>query len=311
MRFGILGWGKIARTQLAPAIAQAGHEVVAIGSRSPLADTLTWTQDQPPARWTSYDGVLQDPRVEAVYIALPNDAHVPWSLKALAAGHHVLCEKPMALSLADVDRLSQAAHTAQRHLHEAYMVLHHPQWAALKALDVGAWRHLQVAFSYDNRDPANIRNQAALGGGALWDIGCYAVLLGHWLMDRAPDAVRGQSTRHPDWGTDIHTQGELRWGDASVLQFSVSTQSARHQSAVLVGERGWVALDAPFNPPTQAPWRASDGLTLPSLPEVNQYTTMVHDFVAKAEAGLPTDLRLSRDVTETLLRLHAAAHTPS
>jgi predicted dehydrogenase len=249
--------------------------------------------------------------VEAVYIALPNDAHVPWSLKALAAGHHVLCEKPMALSLADVDRLSQAAHTAQRHLHEAYMVLHHPQWAALKALDVGAWRHLQVAFSYDNRDPANIRNQAALGGGALWDIGCYAVLLGHWLMDRAPDAVRGQSTRHPDWGTDIHTQGELRWGDASVLQFSVSTQSARHQSAVLVGERGWVALDAPFNPPTQAPWRASDGLTLPSLPEVNQYTAMVHDFVAKAEAGLPTDLRLSRDVTETLLRLHAAAHTPS
>ena len=311
MRFGILGWGKIARTQLAPAIAQAGHEVVAIGSRSPLADTLTWTQDQPPARWTSYDGVLQDPRVEAVYIALPNDAHVPWSLKALAAGHHVLCEKPMALSLADVDRLSQAAHTAQRHLHEAYMVLHHPQWAALKALDVGAWRHLQVAFSYDNRDPANIRNQAALGGGALWDIGCYAVLLGHWLMDRAPDAVRGQSTRHPDWGTDIHTQGELRWGDASVLQFSVSTQSARHQSAVLVCERGWVALDAPFNPPTQAPWRASDGLTLPSLPEVNQYTAMVHDFVAKAEAGLPTDLRLSRDVTETLLRLHAAAHTPS
>jgi predicted dehydrogenase len=311
MRFGILGWGKIARTQLAPAIAQAGHEVVAIGSRSPLADTLTWTQDQPPARWTTYDGVLQDPRVEAVYIALPNDAHVPWSLKALAAGHHVLCEKPMALSLADVDRLSQAAHTAQRHLHEAYMVLHHPQWAALKALDVGAWRHLQVAFSYDNRDPANIRNQAALGGGALWDIGCYAVLLGHWLMDRAPDAVRGQSTRHPDWGTDIHTQGELRWGDASVLQFSVSTQSARHQSAVLVGERGWVALDAPFNPPTQAPWRASDGLTLPSLPEVNQYTAMVHDFVAKAEAGLPTDLRLSRDVTETLLRLHAAAHTPS
>jgi predicted dehydrogenase len=217
----------------------------------------------------------------------------------------------MALSLADVDRLSQAAHTAQRHLHEAYMVLHHPQWAALKALDVGAWRHLQVAFSYDNRDPANIRNQAALGGGALWDIGCYAVLLGHWLMDRAPDAVRGQSTRHPDWGTDIHTQGELRWGDASVLQFSVSTQSARHQSAVLVCERGWVALDAPFNPPTQAPWRASDGLTLPSLPEVNQYTAMVHDFVAKAEAGLPTDLRLSRDVTETLLRLHAAAHTPS
>jgi predicted dehydrogenase len=262
-------------------------------------------------RWTGYEGVLNDPRVDAVYIALPNDAHVPWSLKALAAGHHVLCEKPMALSLADVDRLSQAAHHAQRHLHEAYMVLHHPQWAALKTLDVGAWRHLQVAFSYDNRDPANIRNQAALGGGALWDIGCYAVLLGHWLMDRAPDAVRCQQTLHPDWGTDIHTQGELRWGDASVLQFCVSTQAARHQSALAVGERGWVALDAPFNPPPQAPWRASEGLSLPSMPTLNQYAAMVHDFVARAEAGVPTDLSLSRDITETVLRLQAAAHTPS
>ncbi len=311
MRFGILGWGKIARTQLAPAIAQAGHEVVAIGSRSPTAATLAWSEAHAPVRWTGYEAVLNDPRVEAVYIALPNDAHVPWSLKALAAGHHVLCEKPMALSLADVDRLSQAAHTAQRHLLEAYMVLHHPQWAALKALDVGAWRHIQATFSYDNRDPANIRNQAALGGGALWDIGCYAVLLGHWLMDRAPDTVRCHQTRHPDWGTDIHTQGELRWGDASVLQFSVSTQTFRHQSVLAVGERGWVALDAPFNPPPLASWRASEGLALPNLPTLNQYAAMVHDFVARAEAGVPTDLRLSRGVTDTLLRLHAAAHRAS
>lgn len=311
MRFGILGWGKIARTQLAPAIIQAGHEVVAIGSRSPEAATLAWSEAHAPVRWTGYEGVLNDPRVEAVYIALPNDAHVPWALKALAAGHHVLCEKPMALSLADVDRLSHAAHTAQRHLHEAYMVLHHPQWAALKTLDVGAWRHIQAAFSYDNRDPANIRNQAALGGGALWDIGCYAVLLGHWLMDRAPDRVRCHQRRHPDWGTDTHTQGELRWGDATVLQFSVSTQVARHQSALAVGETGWVALDAPFNPPPQAPWRASEGLSLPHLPTLNQYAAMVHDFVARAEAGIPTDLRLSRGVTDTLLRLHAAAQTPT
>lgn len=311
MRFGILGWGKIARTQLAPAIIQAGHEVVAIGSRSPEAATLAWSEAHAPVRWTGYEGVLNDPRVEAVYIALPNDAHVPWALKALAAGHHVLCEKPMALSLADVDRLSHAAHTAQRHLHEAYMVLHHPQWAALKTLDVGAWRHIQAAFSYDNRDPANIRNQAALGGGALWDIGCYAVLLGHWLMDRAPDRVRCHQRRHPDWGTDTHTQGELRWGDATVLQFSVSTQAARQQSALAVGETGWVALDAPFNPPPQAPWRASEGLSLPHLPTLNQYAAMVHDFVARAEAGIPTDLRLSRGVTDTLLRLHAAAQTPT
>ena len=167
MRFGILGWGKIARTQLAPAIAQAGHEVVAIGSRSPTAATLAWSEAHAPVRWTGYEAVLNDPRVEAVYIALPNDAHVPWSLKALAAGHHVLCEKPMALSLADVDRLSQAAHTAQRHLHEAYMVLHHPQWAALKALDVGAWRHIQATFSYDNRDPPKAAWLRMLAGSRL------------------------------------------------------------------------------------------------------------------------------------------------
>jgi predicted dehydrogenase len=310
MKFGILGWGKIARTQLAPAIVEAGHEIVVVGSRKPGADQMT---DLPGVRWRSYEAVLDDPEVDAVYIALPNHLHVPWTLRALEAGKHVLCEKPMALTIAELDAVQTTAEQSQRHMQEAFMVRHHPQWQMLRELPLGALRSVQVGFAYDNRDPANIRNRADLGGGALWDIGCYAVFAGIWLFGREPDHVHLRATNHAQWGTDIHAHGELGWGDDACLQFFVSTQAAPHQGVRVVGERGWAELVVPFNAPLRVAVRhspeggISDKATTHELAPVNQYAEMVRRFAAACAAEESTDLSESRMIADVLVRLRASA----
>jgi predicted dehydrogenase len=307
MRFGILGWGKIARTALAPALDQTGHPLVAIGSRAPSAATLP---ERPGARWLDYAGVISDPEVDAVYIALPNHLHVPWTLAALAAGKHVLCEKPWGLNLAEVQAVQAALRPGGPHAQEAFMVAHHPQWHWLRGLDLGPLRHVQVAFSYDNRDPANIRNRADMGGGALMDIGCYAIWAAHWLRADTPVEATLRQTLHPQWGTDVHSHGALRWADGAELHFSVSTQSARHQSVTVVGERGWVQLDAPFNPPPTFEVRhvlqgggPAASAQVQAFGPVNQYAEMVRDFVNAAESGRPSDLSASLAIAQTMERL--------
>ena len=310
MRFGILGWGKIARQALAPAIAEAGHTVVAVGSREPGAAVVP---EMPEVVWSDYQAVLDNPVVDAVYIALPNHLHVPWTLRALAAGKHVLCEKPMALTLAEVDAVQAAALASGRLMREAFMVGHHPQWHWLREQPLGPLRSMQVAFAYDNRDANNIRNRVEWGGGALWDIGCYAVFAGQWLMGREPDACQLQVSLHPAWGTDVHAHGSLTWGDDAVLQFQVSTQAARQQAMRVVGEHGWAELAVPFNPPQETPVRRalngglSTGAETLVLPPVNQYAEMVKAFALAAEQDVKTDLADSRAVARTLVRLRVSA----
>jgi predicted dehydrogenase len=163
-RWGVLGWGKIARTQLWPAMQAAGHQVVAVGSRTPGGAIA----ELPGVTATTYDDVLANPAVDGVYIATPNHLHVPLTVAALRAGKPVLCEKPMALSLDEMAQVQAAADASGCYVQEAFMVAHHPQWQALRtsvAAELGPLRLMQVAFSYDNRDPANIRNAFAHGGG--------------------------------------------------------------------------------------------------------------------------------------------------
>lgn len=193
------------------------------------------------------------------------------------------------------------------------MVRHHPQWHMLRDLPLGALRSVQIGFSYDNRDPANIRNRADLGGGALWDIGCYAVFAGIWLFGREPEHVRLRATNHPQWGTDVHAHGELGWGGDACLQFYVSTQSAAHQGVRVVGERGWAELAVPFNAPARVSVRqcmdggTSDKATVHELAPVNQYVQMVRAFASTAQEGTVTDLSESRAVAQTLVRLRHSA----
>ncbi len=315
-RWGVLGWGKIARTQLWPAMQAAGHQVVAVGSRTPGGAIA----ELPGITATTYKDVLANPAIDGIYIATPNHLHVPLTVAALQAGKPVLCEKPMALSLDEMEQVQAAADASGCYVQEAFMVAHHPQWQALRtsvAAELGLLRLMQVAFSYDNRDPANIRNAFAQGGGGLWDIGCYAVWVGQWCMGREPDTVRASATVHADWGTDIHCQGELLWHgvDApTVLQFSVSTQRARHQSVTLVGDSAWAEVVVPFNPLPETVVRlrnpgaiADDAVQTLRFGPVNQYSEMVKTFAQAVREGRAADLSQSRAITRTLVRLRESA----
>ena len=318
VRFGVLGDAKIARTQLVPAIQAAGHQVVAVGSRQ--TQPAAWAQAL-GADWVDYEGLIQHPDVDAVYIALPHHLHAEWSVRALRAGRHVLCEKPMALSMQDAEAVFAAQAQSGRVFLEGYMVRHHPQWQWLKDLDLGALRHIQVHFTYDNRDPNNIRNIASMGGGSLWDIGCYAVFAGHWLMG-TPERLALHSEIHPEWNVDIHSQGQLVWaqgGARTELAFFVSTQTAKQQSVVVTGERGWARLDVPFNPPEQTTALYSAGglsheATLHTFEPCNAYATMVRDFAAAiAGAELPEGCTQadSQAIMATLCALQAGAQRAS
>jgi predicted dehydrogenase len=321
MRFGILGNAKIARTQLIPAILEAGHTVTVIGSRG---EANPWA-GAPTCRWTDYDGVLNASDVDAVYIALPNHLHADWSVKALRANKHVLCEKPYALSLTEITAVRDAMTASGRCFMEGFMVRHHPQWQWLATQPVGDVRQVQVVFNYNNQNPDNIRNHADMGGGAMWDIGCYAVFAGHWLMGRAPDHVTLNAERHPDWGVDIHSHGLLRWASqdatpSASLQFSVSMQTAKSQSVHIAGTQGWVQLHAPFNPAhgnvanpvhATATWAPEGGLHHEAMDHTfepcNAYARMVEDFVHTATHDPASGIRDSEAIARTTLRLLESA----
>jgi len=305
MKFGILGNAKIARTQVIPALLAHGHEVVALGTRNP--DAPLWDGAPQGMSVLSYEGLLVED-IDAVYIGLPNHLHVEWTLKALAAGKHCLCEKPWALGTRELDTIEDMVSATGCVAMEAFMVRHHPQWHWLREQMPQGCDHIQVSFSYHNTDPANIRNQPHMGGGALWDIGCYAVMAGIWLQGREPDEVSLRSRMHPKWDTDIHSWGELVWSNGCVLQFGVSTQSGPGQSLRVTRAGQWVMLDTPFNPPEVT--TAHHGLGIGPMGQqvtfapANHYGLMADAFEQRVkEGGAPIEWAQSRMVNNTLCRL--------
>src|SRR5690606_10776779 len=184
-----------------------------------------------PTAYDSYEALLEDPSIDAIYNPLPNHLHVEWTLAALRAGKHVLCEKPLGMSAADVDRLDGVRPDLQ--IAEAFMVRHHPQWRRARELvregRIGDLRAIQVFFSYANHDPANIRNIVEAGGGALMDIGCYGIVAGRFLFESDPVRVMAVVDRDPDFGTDRLASAIADFGEGRHLSFVVSTQLSPHQ----------------------------------------------------------------------------------
>jgi len=222
LRWGVLGTARIGTEKVIPALQSSRYgQVSAIASRQLEQARSEAAALGIPNAHGSYGDLLADPEVDAVYIPLPNHLHVPWAIRALEAGKHVLCEKPIGLSSTEAQHL---LNVARQHPHlkimEAFMYRHHPQW--LKALDlvrggqIGELRTVQSFFSYWNVDPQNIRNVAAVGGGALMDIGCYCISLARYLFDAEPVRVLGSSDLDPSFGTDRLTSGLLDFGCAPV-----------------------------------------------------------------------------------------------
>ncbi len=254
LRWGVLSTAKIGRTKVIPAIQTSRlGRVTAISSRN-AADARRVADELGIAKaYDSYEALLADPDIDAIYNPLPNHLHVPWSIKALEAGKHVLCEKPLGLDAADLAPLfAAAAAHPQLKVMEAFMYRFHPQWqkalSLVKEGSLGQLRHIHSHFSYNNRDAGNIRNSAAMGGGALMDIGCYCISLARHLFQSEPLRVLGQITPYPGYEVDCFVSGILEFADGSAT-FTASTKMEPNQYVEASGEAGSLRIPIPFNPP--------------------------------------------------------------
>jgi predicted dehydrogenase len=261
VRWGILGAAKIAREAIIPAMFKHPYcersEVVAIASRDfTKAQAIAETHGIAKA-YGCYDALLADASIDAVYIPLPNHMHVPFSIRALEAGKHVLCEKPMALSAGQADELSRAAaiHTELKVM-EAFMYRHHPQWLwaaqVVREGQLGDVRMIDSCFYFCDDDPTGILHHPEWGGGCLMDIGCYAVSLSRLLFHAEPLRVSARFVDDPEHGVDQSVSGILEF-DQGLATFSCSTKLASFQRVSVFGSRGRLELELPFNPPTDRP----------------------------------------------------------
>jgi predicted dehydrogenase len=260
IRWGILSTAKIGRQKVIPAIqrSQLGS-VTAIASRDLARARSASGELRIEKAYGSYQELLTDRNVDAVYIPLPNHLHVRWSDRALKAGKHVLCEKPIGLSVAESEQLAGAAAAHPKlKIMEAFMYRFHPQWQTARQLvregHIGQLRTIHTAFSYYNDDPQNIRNQRDIGGGALMDIGCYAISLSRYIYDAEPQRVLGHIERDPATKVDRLTSGVMEFFQGTST-FTCATQLVPYQRVNIYGTSGRVEIEIPFNAPSDVPCR--------------------------------------------------------
>ncbi|WP_127520599.1 Gfo/Idh/MocA family oxidoreductase [Mesorhizobium sp. Z1-4] len=250
-RWGILSTAKIAREQLIPAIQDAENGVLsAIASRDEAKARALAECAGAPHAFGSYEAMLASDTIDGVYIPLPTSQHVKWAVKAADAGKHVLVEKPLALNAEDISQVIAARDRNNVVVSEAFMVTYHPQWLKVRELvqggAIGRLRHVQGAFSYFNVDPANMRNQPELGGGALPDIGVYPTVTTRFVTGAEPARIQARVDRDPKFGTDVYASVKADFG-AFELTFYCSTQMALRQHMVFHGDKGFIEVVAPFN----------------------------------------------------------------
>jgi predicted dehydrogenase len=264
-------------------------EVTAIASRSLDKARQAASQCGIEKHYGSYEALLADPDVDAVYNPLPNHLHCPWSIKAMEAGKHVLCEKPLGLNSREIEALIRTRDRCSVKAAEAFMIKSSPQWQAARAKvrsgELGELRMIQGFFSYHNIDPQNIRNIAEVGGGAMWDIGCYPVTVSRYLFEDEPRRVAALLEFDPVMQTDRLGSVIMEFGKGQAL-FGVSTQLVPYQRVNILGSKGRLEVVIPFNAPNDRPCitRQDNGtlvdeeITTYSFDTMDQYTLQADDF---------------------------------
>ncbi len=301
LRWGILSTARIGLEKVIPAL-QAGENclVRAIASRNLVAAQAAAVRLGIERAHGSYEALLADDSVEAVYVPLPNHLHVDWSIRALEAGKHVLCEKPLGLDADDAGRLLAAARShPDLKVMEAFMYRFHPQWQFARALvaqgALGRLCAIESHFSYFNDDAGNIRNQPALGGGALMDIGCYNLSLSRFLFDAEPIRVMGWQERDPVLGVDRLSGGMLEF-PGGLSTFTCGTQQAPYQRVNVFGTGGRLDIEIPFNAPPDRSTRVwlhqGDDSKSRCFDACDQYTLQGEAFASavRNDAPVPTPL---------------------
>lgn len=271
VRWGVLGAANIATRKVIPGMKNCTRaEVVAIASRSLEKAKRAATELELTTAYGSYEELLADPNIDAIYNPLPNHLHVPWSIKAAEAGKHVLCEKPIALSAHETLALIEARDRTGMKIGEAFMVRTHPQWLRAREIvnsgEIGELRSIVSVFSYFNRDAENIRNKPEMGGGAMMDIGCYPITMSRFFFGREPARACGLIDRDPELHTDRLSSVLLDFAPGQAI-FTCATQLVPFQRMQIFGTKGRVELEIPYNIPPDKPSRIfiDDGSQLAGL----------------------------------------------
>lgn len=317
LRWGILGPGRIAPRIVRGVGACPRGEVVAVGSRDAARATAFATTHGIPRSFGSYGALLEQPDVDVVYVALPNHLHAEWTIRALEAGKHVLCEKPLALTVAEVDAIAAAAGRAGRIAAEAFMYLHHPQ--VIRAVELarsgalGPLELVQGSFSFFLTYPGDPRVDPSMGGGSLWDVGCYPVSFARRVAGDDPDRV-GAFARFDERGVDRTFIGQMHFPGGLLAQFDSGFAAPDRQRLEVVGQAATLVLDSPFlsapdGPPPSLALRRGDETTHVEVAAVDQVWAEVEDLTAAILDGTPPrlDLSFSRGSIAALAELDRAA----
>jgi predicted dehydrogenase len=301
IRWGVLSTANIGVAKVLPAMQRGALcEVTAIASRDLSKAQEAATRLGIPKAYGSYEDLLADLEIDAIYNPLPNHLHVPWSIKAIEAGKHVLCEKPIALTTAEAQTLADAAKQHPRlKVMEAFMYRHHPQWQRARQIvnegGIGTLRTIKSIFSYYNTDPNNVRNQADIGGGGLMDIGCYNISISRFIFGAEPQRVSGIVEYDPQFKTDRLASGMLDFGSGTAT-FTCSTQLANYQRVHIFGDKGRIEIEIPFNAPPDRPckiWHQHDGTTDEIVFDICDQYTLQGDAMARAildDTPVPTPI---------------------
>ncbi len=313
IKWGILSTANIGTGQVIPAMQKGQFtEIVAIASRNLSKAKETADQLGILKAYGSYEELLADISVDAIYIPLPNHLHVEWSIKCLEAGKHVLCEKPIALNADDVKKLIDTRDKTGKKISEAFMVRSHPQW--LKALDLvnkgelGEIKAVQGFFSYFNNDSANIRNVEEYGGGSLWDIGCYPINTSRFIFNEMPRRVVAITENDPEFNVDRLASAILDFPSGQAV-FTSATQLSPYQRMSIFGTKKHMEIEIPFNSPIDKPTRIfindtvtrDEERTVVELNACDQYTHQGDNFsqaiINDSEVPLPLEDSLINTAT--------------
>jgi predicted dehydrogenase len=305
VRWGVLGAAGIATRKVIPAMQKGKwSEVAAIASRDPRKAERTAKELGIAKAYGSYEELLADPEIEAVYNPLPNHLHVPWTKKSAEAGKHVLCEKPIAMNAEEARSLLAVRERTKRKIGEAFMVKTYPQWLRTRELiragKIGDLRAILTVFSYCNRDPENVRQKPEWGGGGLMDIGCYPITLSRFVFGEEPVRVTGTLERDPEFGVDRLTSAILEFRSGQSI-FTCGTQSAYRQNMEFVGTKGRITVEIPFNAPNDRPLRVivddcrdlfGGGINVETIPASDQYTVQGDEFskAIREDTAVPVPL---------------------
>jgi len=253
VKWGILSTAKIAVEYLIPAIRESETGTVhAIASRDAEKAKDIAGKLNIPVSYGSYEELLADKSIDAIYNPLPNHLHVPWTIKAMEAGKHVLCEKPIAMDSSEAESLLQkTGEFPNLKVMEAFMYRFHPQWEEVQSMvkkgEIGSLESIHSDFTYYNGDPNNIRNWPEMGGGGLMDIGCYCISVSRYMFGKEPNRVFGELDIDPAYGVDRKASGILSFGDKTAT-FTCSTKIENHQRVLIYGSDGLIEVEKPFNP---------------------------------------------------------------